>query len=161
MVILTNTVTIVLLTIASGGCLLIFALFWRAIGGKYLDGVCSLRRAKKIVADMTELQARKHLWVTTYLDTIFPVCYGLLLAGLAIRFSSKNTLWQALPAAFAVLFDFMENRTHFIALKTKIALNTIKIPKTKPLFSILKWIFFALALAYSVFLILRTGLNAA
>lgn len=151
MSILTNTVTLLLLAIVSGGGLLGFALFRRAIGGQYLDEVCSLRRARDIVTEMTELQAKRHLWITTYLDTIFPVCYGLILAGLAFRFSPPNGLWPALPATFAVLFDFMENSTHFIALKTR------KVPKTKPLFSVLKWIFLALALTYLVFLFLRTG----
>lgn len=149
MVTLTNTVTLVLLAIASGGCLFSFALFRHAIGGNYLDQVCSLHRARDIVAEMTELQAKRHLWGTTYLDTIFPVSYGLLLAGLALRYSPINSLWQTLPAAIAVLFDFMENLTHYIAIKTR------KVPKAKPLFSVVKWIFLAVALAYPVFLFVR------
>ena len=148
---LTDTVTLLLLAIASGLCLFSFALFRHAIGGKYLDQVCSLHRARDIVTEMTALQVKRHLLITTYLDTIFPVCYGLLLAGLAFRFSPLNGLWQAFPAAIAVLFDFMENSTHFIALKTR------KVPKTKPLFSVLKWKFLAVALTYPVFLFLRTG----
>jgi hypothetical protein len=64
---------------------------------------------------------------------------------LALRTSPPNGIGPVLPAAFAVLFDYMENLTHFIALKRR------KVPRIKPLFSILKWTLLAVALATPLF----------
>ncbi|NND96816.1 MAG: hypothetical protein HKN47_05745 [Pirellulaceae bacterium] len=96
---------------------------------------------------MTDPQVTAHLYVTVCLDTVFPVCYGLILAGSALRTSLLDGIWPVLPAACAVLFDYMENMTHFIALRTR------KVPKIKPLLSILKWTFLVVALATPLFLV--------
>lgn len=138
--VLQNTLTIASFGVACIGCVIGFVLCRGAVGGKYLDQVCSLKKAQEIVDGLSQGQAKKHLLVTCCLDTAFPVCYGLFLAGLALRVSPLHGVPSVLPALFAVLSDFCENATHVLAIKNG------KVPRLKPLFSILKCIFLSVAL---------------
>lgn len=151
--ILTNTITLASLAIACVCCIVGFALCRRGVGGKYLDEICSLPRAQALVDGLSDEQARKHLYVTCCLDTIFPICYGLMFAGAALRVSPLNGLWPALPAALAGFCDLMENSTHLFALTKK------RVSRMKPLFSVLKFTFFILALPFLVFLCFSSVLN--
>lgn len=142
--VLQSTVTITSFGVACIGCIVGFVLCRGAVGGKYLDEVCSLQKAQALVDGLSHGQAKKHLLVTCCLDSAFPVCYGLCLAGFALRVSPLHGVWPLLPALFAVLSDFCENATHIIALKKG------KVPRLKPLFSVLKWIFFSVAVGLPV-----------
>ena len=140
--VLQSTLTIASFGVACIGCIVGFVLCRGAVGGKYLDSVCSLEKAQALVDGLSQGQAKKHLLVTCSLDSAFPVCYGLGLAGLALRVNPLHGVWPVLPALFAVLSDFCENATHVLALKNG------KVPRLKPLFSVLKWIFFSVAVGW-------------
>jgi hypothetical protein len=122
------------------GFVLCFLLCRTAVGGKYLDEIVwSVQKAQALVDRMSHGQRTKHLLVTCVLDSAFPVFYGLCLAGWALRVSPLEGVWSVLPAIFAVLFDVCENGTHVFALTKG------KVPRLKPLFTVLKFTFIIIA----------------
>lgn len=135
--------------LACVGCFVGFVLCRDAVGGKYLDEVCSLQKAQVLVEGLSHRQTKNHLLVTYFLDNAFPVCYGLGLAGFALRAIPLAGVWSSLPALLAVLSDFCENGTHVIALKKG------TVPRSKPMFSILKWVFIGVAVAWPLVSLLR------
>lgn len=133
MALFTHSITIVAFAAVCVVLLLLFATFRRAAGGKYLDELISRSKSQKLVDQLEPTQATSHIRVTRVLDTMFPACYGLCLAAITLRFSGATNVWLILPVVSAVSADYLENWSHLTALKTK------RVPRTKPLFSAIKW----------------------
>lgn len=133
---LTDTLTIVVLSVLWVILLIAFAAFRRKAGGKYLDEVVSRLKSQEIVNRLDPNQVATHVWVTCLLDTAFPACYGLCLASIIFRFAETDRIWVAFPIGLTVVADYLENVTHLTALRTR------KVPYAKPIFSIVKWVFF-------------------
>ena len=119
------------------GCVAVFVIFRRAIGGKYLDEVILMDSAELLLHATNK---KLHLLLTLVVDTLFPVAYGSLLAGLALKGIENHGLWPAAPAVAAAIADLGENVTHVFALTDK------GVPKLKPIMSLTKWFFLALVI---------------
>ncbi len=131
--------------LCSGGVLAgfsaLFFLYRRSVGGTYLDFIFSHQKAQNLVNNLSPAQANRHLVATCCLDSVIPVCLGIVLAGLTLLVASLDKVWLILPALSAALFDYCENVTHIIALKRG------QVPRLKPLFTSLKFILYSIAVA--------------
>ena len=137
---MTHTTTIVALSTVCTVLLLMFAVFRRAAGGRYLDEVVSRSKSQGLVDQLTPSQVRAHIWVTSVLDTMFPACYGLWLTSITLRLAGAERTWLIIPAVLAVTADYLENWSQMTALRTN------RVPCTKPIFSASKWMFLGLAI---------------
>lgn len=140
MPLLTQTTTIVAFAAICVVLLLLFGAFRRAAGGKYLDELISRSKSQSLIDQLKPTQVTAHIWVTRVLDTMFPACYGLCLAAITLRFSGTANVWLILPVVFAVSADYLENWSQLTALETG------RVPSTKPLFSAAKWICLGLSI---------------
>ena len=83
-----------------------------------LDGVSSPDEARALIREMTPAQRVAHAWITATLDAAYPLAYGGLFAGSALRvfgFGPWGRL-AAVPALVAVLADFGEGIAQVLAL---------------------------------------------
>lgn len=87
-----------------------------AVGGKYLDTISEPVLARELLAKLTPEQAEAHFWVTVLLDTVYPLAYGGLLMGLALRFFGEYRVAAAMPAALTAIVDLTENMVQALAL---------------------------------------------
>lgn len=88
-----------------------------AAGGQLLDFIWSGQAAEIRLAEMSPAERAAHFWGTVINDTLYPLFYGGLLAGLAARFASPGwTVWGAVPALLTVGTDLCENLVQALAL---------------------------------------------
>ncbi|HFB54388.1 MAG TPA: hypothetical protein ENJ46_00570 [Hellea balneolensis] len=86
------------------------------IGGELLDMQMNAADAQARLAEMSSYQRKMHLLTTLILDSLYPLAYGGLLAGIVGRFAhNRQRLWAA-PAVFTVFIDFCENGVQSLAL---------------------------------------------
>ena len=100
-------------------------------GGDLLDMEFTASGAQAVLAAMDAAQRDAHLWITLILDTLYPLAYGSLLAGLAWRFAGTLRGWLCAPAIAGMLVDFVENGVQAIALAGApggLALKTLLTP---------------------------------
>jgi hypothetical protein len=93
-----------------------FQIFGPAVGGAYLDLVSEPGEVRALFASLTPEQKTAHFWVTVIIDTIFPLSFGLLFAGMALRFFGKWGKLASLPAFAVLIFDLTENTVQALAL---------------------------------------------
>jgi len=86
------------------------------VGGKFLDSISEPVLARELLAGLTPEQAQAHLWITLSLDTIYPLAYGGLFMGLALRFFDEYRVAAAMPAALTAIVDLTENMVQVLAL---------------------------------------------
>jgi hypothetical protein len=93
-----------------------FGAFAPAVGGQFLDMVSTEADSRAVFEAMTPEQRNNHLWLTILLDTAFPLCFGLLFAGMAWRFFGKWGPFAALPGFAVLIVDLTENTLQAITL---------------------------------------------
>jgi len=81
-----------------------------------LDGISSPADARGVLSEYSSLQKTVHLWTTSTLDVMYPLMYGGLFAGVALRFFDKFGLLLALPALLSVPVDLFEGLIQVLAL---------------------------------------------
>jgi hypothetical protein len=118
-----------------------------------LDGVSSPTKAREILTKMNAAQRKVHMWITSTLDVAFPLSYGLLFAGSALRFFPEYGFYLALPAVLGVGIDLIEgviqvlaltSRADFLGLKqyvTPLKLGLFIVGLTIALLGLLRWLF--------------------
>ena len=94
----------------------LFGVFMPAAGGELLDMEMNGAAAGAVLSDMTGAQRTAHIWITAVLDTVYPLAYGAVLAGIAWRFGGRLRSLLILPAIVGVLSDFTENGLQMAAL---------------------------------------------
>lgn len=92
-----------------------FSLWTPSIGGTAMDTVTG-DGAQQMLSTMTEAQRTSHGWMTLLLDIPYPLAYGLLFAGLAIKAFEKGAVVLAAPSFLVILFDLAENFVQVLAL---------------------------------------------
>ncbi len=97
-------------------CGALFGVFMPAAGGELLDMEMTGEAAGAILSEMTTAQRTAHIWITAILDTLYPLAYGAVLAGIAWRFGGKLRSLAILPAITGVVSDFTENTLQLAAL---------------------------------------------
>jgi len=93
-----------------------FQIFAPAVGGAYLDMVAEPAEVRTLFEGLSPEQKTAHFWVTVLNDTLFPLSFGLLFAGMALRFFDKWGKLAALPAFAVLIFDLTENTVQALAL---------------------------------------------
>ncbi|KCZ97782.1 hypothetical protein HPO_13045 [Hyphomonas polymorpha PS728] len=93
-----------------------FQVFGPAVGGAYLDMVSDPAEVRALFAALTPEQKTAHFWVTVLNDTVFPLSFGLLFAGMALRFFGRWGKLAALPGFAVLIFDLTENTVQALAL---------------------------------------------
>lgn len=81
-----------------------------------LDGISSPPDARAVVAEMTSQQKSAHAWITATLDVAYPIAYGGLFAGTALRFFGRSGRYAAIPAFAVVPTDLAEGVVQVLAL---------------------------------------------
>ncbi|RAN33837.1 hypothetical protein [Hyphomonas pacifica] len=93
-----------------------FGIFSGVVGGAYLDTLDGGEASRALIASMTPAQRSAHFWLTVLLDTAYPLAYGALFAGLALRCLGRYGRLAALPALAVVVVDLTENMVQALAL---------------------------------------------
>jgi len=123
-------------------------------GGDLLDMDLTASGAQTTLAGMTAAEHDAHLWITLILDTLYPLSYGALLAGLAWRFGGTARTWLVVPAITGMIADFAENAVQVAALAGApggLVLKSVLTP--------LKFGAIALAALIAIELIVNAGLH--
>ncbi|MGK7892937.1 MAG: hypothetical protein AB4372_04660 [Xenococcus sp. (in: cyanobacteria)] len=81
-----------------------------------LDGIASPSKARDILDRMDQNQKDAHIWITATLDVAYPLSYGGLFAGSALRFFPEYGSYLALPALLAIMADLTEGVIQILAL---------------------------------------------
>ena len=68
------------------------------------------------LAEMTATQKSVHIWTTAILDVAYPLAYGLLFAGMALRYFNQWGWWIALPSVLVIPVDLTEGAVQVAAL---------------------------------------------
>ncbi|ABI78147.1 hypothetical protein HNE_0956 [Hyphomonas neptunium ATCC 15444] len=102
-----------LLMILAGAAFQIFA---PQVGGAYLDMVADPGEVRALFEGLSPEQKTAHFWVTVLVDTLFPLSFGLLFAGMALRFFGRWGKLAALPGFAVIIFDLTENTVQALAL---------------------------------------------
>ena len=92
-------------------------IFWEPlIGGTALDSVATMETVQSLLLGMSDTQKDSHVLMTIILDMVYPFAYGLLFAGLTLKFAKKIGIWLALPAFVVIPVDIVENIIQLMAL---------------------------------------------
>ena len=97
-------------------CIAGFQYFTPMAGGQLLDMLSQPEEVRATLAAMTPEQRSVHFWVTVLLDTLFPLSFGLLFAGMGWRFFGKWGPVAALPGFAVMVVDLTENTIQALAL---------------------------------------------
>ncbi len=139
--------TLFVLMIVSGAG---FGYFNNDVGGVYLDTSSSTVQSREIIAAMTDQQRDRHFWVTTTLDTAFPLAYGGFFAAMALRYFDGLGGAIAMPALATIIVDLAENTVQALALS-----RTVDLLGTKEWLTPLKYglFFLSAAIAFAALMI--------
>ncbi|MEM9939022.1 MAG: hypothetical protein AAF768_09255 [Pseudomonadota bacterium] len=149
---LTRTPVLIFLFLAMLAIGYSFSSVRAAVDGPILDMLMTGEAAQARLAELNAEQRRAHFWATVFNDTAYPLAYGGLLAGLALRFGGKIL---AVPAVGAALTDLAENTVQALALS-----GTADLLAAKSVLTPLKFGLFALAAVIALGLLLRSGWRA-
>lgn len=84
-------------------------------GSPLLDLLMTGTEAQARLAAMSAEAKQAHFWGTVLNDTAYPIAYGGLFAGLALRFGAPKLIY-ALPAISSAVVDLCENTVQALAL---------------------------------------------
>ncbi|NRB40842.1 MAG: hypothetical protein HRU20_20620 [Pseudomonadales bacterium] len=82
----------------------------------FIDPISDPDSVREIIAAMTAEQRTAHAWITATVDILYPLAYGLLFAGAAIKYFSRAGFYLALPALLAIPADLIEGLIQILAL---------------------------------------------
>jgi len=81
-----------------------------------LDGISSPAEARSVLEELTPHQKKIHAWITATLDVAYPIVYGGLFAGSALRVFTRYGRFLALPALVVIPTDLIEGVVQVLAL---------------------------------------------
>ena len=81
-----------------------------------IDLISDPEMVRSQVEAMTREQRMIHAWTTVTLDVIYPLAYGPLFAGLALRYLGRAGPFIAIFAGIAVIADLVEGFTQVVIL---------------------------------------------
>ena len=112
---LTRTATLWCLCIATVLLSLSFAPVAAQFDLVLLDGISSPAIARETLASLSTEQRVAHAWITSTMDVAYPLVYGPLFAGIALRFF-PNRRWLALPGILVIPIDLFEGLVQVLVL---------------------------------------------
>ena len=87
---------------------MIFGLIMQVWGFEIIDEMYDATAILAHIDAMTSAQRTAHIWMTATLDVAYPLSYGALFIGMALRFFGKAALWIALPSMLVIPVDLTE-----------------------------------------------------
>jgi len=87
---------------------LIFGLIMQIWGFEIIDEMYDAATIIAHIDAMTPTQRTVHSWMTATLDVAYPLSYGALFIGMALRFFGKVGVWIALPSMLVIPVDLTE-----------------------------------------------------
>lgn len=112
---------------------------------QFVDSISDPEAVRAVIAGFSDQQVTVHIWVTAILDVIYPLVYGTLFAGVALRFFPGGGIWVALPGLLAIPVDLAEGVVQVLALS-----NTVDLIDLKAILTPLKTGLFLLGLLIAV-----------
>ena len=103
-----------------------FVVWVPLIGGTGLDSVIAVDEVQSILLGMSDVQKNSHILMTLVLDMAYPFVYGLLFAGLILKFAGKPGIWLSIPAFAVIPVDICENLIQLMALSGNVSLLSVK-----------------------------------
>ena len=82
----------------------------------FVDSISDPDEVRAAIAAFTSEQKVAHAWITATVDVLYPLVYGLLFAGVALRFFPAAGIWIALPGLLAIPVDLIEGVVQVLAL---------------------------------------------
>ena len=82
------------------------------------------------IAAMSEKQKLVHIWTTATLDVLYPLVFGSLFAGVALKAFSKNGFLLALPSLLCIPVDLIEGFSQVMLLSGHADYMGLKISMT-------------------------------
>ena len=141
MKLITSTTTLWLLLLATIAMVFMFQFLAPIWELRLIDSISAPDEVRAVIAGFSAEQRTAHAWITATLDVAFPLAYGLLFAGSAIRFF-PNLTFLALPGFAVIPVDCVEGAVQVLAL-----LDIADFVDTKAWLTPLKmWLFYAGAL---------------
>jgi hypothetical protein len=81
-----------------------------------LDPLSDPDQVRLAIAGMSDQQRILHAWITATLDVAYPIAYGALFIGSAVRFFPSRGLLFALPGMICIPIDLIEGVVQVLAL---------------------------------------------
>ena len=81
-----------------------------------LDAVADPAEARALIEGLTGEQRQAHAWITGTLDVAYPLAYGALFLGAALRFFPRKGVLLAIPILIGIPADFLEGLVQILAL---------------------------------------------
>ena len=81
-----------------------------------LDAVADPAEARALITGLTGEQRQAHAWITGTLDVAYPLAYGALFLGAALRFFPRKGVLLAIPILIGIPADFLEGLVQILAL---------------------------------------------
>lgn len=120
--------------------------FWTPIvGGEILDRVDKVTEVQELLNRMSPEEKNSHFFMTLFLDTLFPLVYGVFFLGTTSRVFQNIGNRLCIPTLALVPIDLSENFIQLLALKKHEELLPIK-----EILTPLKFILFDASLVISV-----------
>lgn len=114
---LRRPVIIIICLVAAVALVFGFQAWIPSVGGSILDQVSTVDESAALLSSMSYVQKNSHFWMTLSLDYVFPITYGTVFAGLALRFPRRLGVALAIPAFLVVGADVLENTLQLMILK--------------------------------------------
>jgi len=81
-----------------------------------VDGISSPDVTRQVIAEFSEGQRTAHAWITATLDVAYPLAYGLLFAGVSLRFFPVLGRYLAVAPLVCIPVDLFEGLVQVLAL---------------------------------------------
>ena len=113
---LTKTSTLWWLFIATVAITLSFPIAAQYFDITLVDGISSPQITRDTIAGFSAGQKLAHAWITGTLDVAYPLAYGFLYIGVALRFYPNWGRYLALPSMLVIPVDLFEGLVQILAL---------------------------------------------
>ncbi len=105
---LTKTKTLWAMFWATLGLTATFAIIMQVWQFELIDEMSDPNQIRAHVAGFSKAQKTAHIWMTATVDVAYPLAYGSLFMGMALRFFGRAGFWLALPSLFVIPVDLAE-----------------------------------------------------
>ncbi len=113
---LTSTPTLWGLLVATLLLTLTFMLLSNALAITFVDAMSDPEQVRQSISALTTDQKHAHAWITATVDVAYPLAYGGLFAGAALKFYPQLGGFLALPSLIVIPVDLLEGVVQILAL---------------------------------------------
>ena len=113
---LTNKNTLWLLFLVTLIITLSFTVVMQVWGFMLIDEMFNVEQISEHIAALSDKQKQVHIWTTATLDVLYPLAYGSLFAGIALKAFGRAGIYLALPSLLCIPVDLSEGYTQVMLL---------------------------------------------